>query len=258
MPRFPEIFYVALVDRNDPSQFLIDPIIVAGDFQWSDGGAFTNLTLTPMVEPAGSPQVRVQMSPGEGEAVSILARDQAGEEWQEAYITPSDCLPADEEEEAELLGPSSFPETFYLMLIDINNPSQFLVDPLIQAGDFQISDGTVFTNLANLPVVTPAGSAQVKVDLEPEERNQKAIFGKDLIGNLWQEIYITPSDCLGQLMENINLSASDAVELKAKTAAIGGKGMVARSVTKGKTARVGGVGVSRVTGGSGGGRVIGG
>lgn len=83
----PYVFYTALVSQADPSKFQINPTIAAGDFQVStDGGALTNLDTLPVVEPAGSFFVRVDLSAAEmtGAKVNIAAIDAAGSEWDES------------------------------------------------------------------------------------------------------------------------------------------------------------------------------
>lgn len=93
---------------------------------------------------------------------------------------------------------STFPSVFYQFLEDAENPSQFLVDPAIEAGDFQISNGGgPFVNLAILPIVDPAGSPQVKFELTENERSNPGalIYGKDQNDDEWREIVFTPSDC---------------------------------------------------------------
>lgn len=67
-------------------------------------------------------------------------------------------------------------------LSDIFDPQFFLVNPTIEAGDFKISkDFGALVNLSTLPVVDPAGSSSVKVNLTAAEMNADKIgvFGKD-------------------------------------------------------------------------------
>jgi len=61
--------------------------------------------------------------------------------------------------------------TFYIGLMDFANPTTLLkVNPTITAGDFKISkDGGAFTNLTNLPTVTPAGGTAVQISLTATE-----------------------------------------------------------------------------------------
>ena len=78
-------FYLTLVDASDPSKFLIDPTISAGDFQVStDGGALANLDTVPTVSPAGSSNVLVTLSAAEmtGEKLTIQGIDTAAQ-WED-------------------------------------------------------------------------------------------------------------------------------------------------------------------------------
>lgn len=60
--------------------------------------------------------------------------------------------------------------TFYIQLTDLSDPSGFLIDPTITAGDFQVStDGSPLTDLDTLPSVDPAGSFNVLVSLSAAE-----------------------------------------------------------------------------------------
>ena len=82
-------FTFELVDALNPDKFLIDPTIAAGDFRISkDFGAFTNLATTPVVSPAGSTQVRGDLSATEMTAddIKIQGIDAAGAEWQDVAI----------------------------------------------------------------------------------------------------------------------------------------------------------------------------
>ena len=84
------IFYTALTSQADPSVFQTNPTIAAGDFQVSlDGGVFANLVTLPVVDPAGSFMVKVELSAAEmnGQKVNVVAIDQAGNEWAEMVST---------------------------------------------------------------------------------------------------------------------------------------------------------------------------
>ena len=79
----------------------------------------------------------------------------------------------------------------YVQLVDITNPDFFVIDPTIAAGDFQLSgDGGALANLTNLPVVTPAGSTFVLLDLTADEMNfdNVNILGSDQSADEWQDI----------------------------------------------------------------------
>lgn len=82
-------FSLTLVDAASPANFRADPTIATGDFKVStDNGAFADLAALPVVLPAGSVQVRVQLSAAEmdGDKVSVWAKDAAGAEWEEAFV----------------------------------------------------------------------------------------------------------------------------------------------------------------------------
>ena len=81
--------YVTLNNISDPRFFLVDPTIVAGDFQLSkDGGALANLTNLPAVDPAGSKFVKLDLTADEmtGENISIIASDQSADQWEDLSI----------------------------------------------------------------------------------------------------------------------------------------------------------------------------
>lgn len=66
--------------------FQVNPTIAAGDFQISkDFGTFANLATLPVVTPPGSTSVKVSLSALEmtADKILILAKDTAGDEWDE-------------------------------------------------------------------------------------------------------------------------------------------------------------------------------
>lgn len=77
---------VQLEDSNNPGQFKANPTIAAGDFKVStDGGARTNLTNLPTVEPSGSIDVKIILSAAEmnGDRVVVEIKDQTSpSEWE--------------------------------------------------------------------------------------------------------------------------------------------------------------------------------
>jgi len=78
--------------------------------------------------------------------------------------------------------------TFYIMLLSQADKDIFQVNPTLAAGDVKVSiDGGALNNLATLPVVTPAGSKLVKVDLSAAEMNgdQICVVFSDQLGNEW-------------------------------------------------------------------------
>lgn len=150
---------------------------------------------------------------------------------------------------------STFPAVFFQMLEDAENPSQFLVDPDIVAGDFQISNGGgAFANLAILPVVEPMGSPQVKFELVENERSNPGalIYGKDQ-DDEWREIIFTPSDCTPT---STSTTIEGGAVVAAKVAAVKGVPEVSNPGGAGRVAKVRGSGGPRVSGGSSSAKII--
>lgn len=86
-------------------------------------------------------------------------------------------------------------------LTDVFDPQFFLVNPTIEAGDFQISkDFGALANLNTLPVVDPPGSSSVKINLSATEMNADKIgvFGKD------------PTEEWGDINMSIDVPESDS------------------------------------------------
>ena len=79
------IIYIGLQSASDGLSFKSNPTIATGDFKVSkDGGALTNLTTLPSVEPASSVMVKITLSATEMNAdnVTIVGIDQtATKEW---------------------------------------------------------------------------------------------------------------------------------------------------------------------------------
>jgi len=151
---------------------------------------------------------------------------------------------------------STFPAVFFQFLEDTDDPSLFLVDPEIEAGDFQISNGGgPFVNLQILPVVEPAGTPQVKFALTDNERSNPGalIYGKDQSGDQWREIVFTPSDCTPETTNTIVVGGMAA---SGKVAAVKGRGAVERTEGSGRVSRVSGGGGPRISGGSASSKII--
>lgn len=85
------IVYVAMSSAANPLNFQGTPTIAAGDFKVSkDGGALTNLTTIPAVDPAGSVLVKITLSATEMNAdnVVIVGIDQsAPKEWADFILS---------------------------------------------------------------------------------------------------------------------------------------------------------------------------
>lgn len=85
------ICYIALRKASDSSSFQSSPTIASGDFKVSkDGGALTNLTTLPSVEPTGSVLVKITLSATEMNAdnVVVVGIDQtATKEWSDFVLS---------------------------------------------------------------------------------------------------------------------------------------------------------------------------
>lgn len=85
------IIYVALSKATDSASFQSSATIAVGDFKVSkDGGALTNLTTIPAVEPAGSVLVKITLSATEMNAdnVVVVGIDQtATKEWADFILS---------------------------------------------------------------------------------------------------------------------------------------------------------------------------
>lgn len=82
-------FYTELVDAADTTLFKLNPTIAAGDVQISlAGGTFANLTNLPTVTPAGSTQVKVELTAAEmaGADRTVQFHDAVGGEWLDQAI----------------------------------------------------------------------------------------------------------------------------------------------------------------------------
>lgn len=87
-------FFVILDSRSDPGTAVTDPSIEIGDVKVvqrdisGDSVSEANITTLPVVSPAGTPHVRVNLSAAEMQAdiVSVLFSDQDGGEWLDLHI----------------------------------------------------------------------------------------------------------------------------------------------------------------------------
>lgn len=82
-------FFTALTDFLDPSKFVINPTVALGDFKISkEGGAFANLLTTPVVSPAGSLSVKINLSALEmtADKIVISAKDASGDQWKDLFF----------------------------------------------------------------------------------------------------------------------------------------------------------------------------
>lgn len=80
----------------------------------------------------------------------------------------------------------------FIALTNLNEPQFFIENPTIAAGDFQISkDGGIFVDLTTLPVVTPASSNTLKINLSATEMTADKIVinGKDQSADEWADFF---------------------------------------------------------------------
>jgi len=105
-----------LSDVGDPQFFKVDPTFATGDWKVRrDNGAFGNLTTLPVVDPAGTSNIKITISALEmtADQVVILAHDVNGEQWSDWGMTINldtnstdnimDLLEGDHEENAAKL-----------------------------------------------------------------------------------------------------------------------------------------------------------
>ena len=82
---------------------------------------------------------------------------------------------------------------FYVALEDQANAGLFKAAPTLAAGDAKVStDGSGFTNLDTIPVVTPAAGIAVKVTLSVAEMTGENVFVQfiDAAGDEWYDLAI--------------------------------------------------------------------
>ena len=80
--------------------------------------------------------------------------------------------------------------TFYVGLDSQANTNILQANPTLAVGDVKVSiDGGALNNIATLPVVTPALSKVIKVDLSAAEMNgdRIVILFSDITGSEWQD-----------------------------------------------------------------------
>lgn len=81
-------FSASLIDMVS-GDFKANPTIAVGDFQVStDESSFTNLATLPVVDPAGSINVKISLSASEmnGDRITVRCVDVAGDEWANAVF----------------------------------------------------------------------------------------------------------------------------------------------------------------------------
>jgi hypothetical protein len=80
------------------------------------------------------------------------------------------------------------PYVFEVGLVDQSDTRKLKVNPTLAAGDFKVSiDNGAFVNLVNLPTVTPASGAIVKIVLTAAEMNGDNVVVQciDAVGAEW-------------------------------------------------------------------------
>lgn len=82
-------FTIALADSAVAGAFKANPTVASGDFQISVGNAtYGTLAITPVIDPAGSVNVKINLSSDEMNDPKITIRgiDAAGDEWDDVFI----------------------------------------------------------------------------------------------------------------------------------------------------------------------------
>jgi len=104
---------------------------------------------------------------------------------------------------------------FYLSLTEVNDPVFFITNPTLATGDFKISvDGGALTNLSTLPVVTPALSSVVKINLSSVEMggDKIVVVGSDLVGDQWGDIMAFLDVETGTVQTILDILEGDHIE----------------------------------------------
>lgn len=92
-------------------------------------------------------------------------------------------------------------------LTDVSDPQFFKVTPTIGTGDFKIRmDNGPLNNLAQTPVVDPAGGTNIKITISASEMNaeQVVVIAHDQIGEEWGDWGMTinlPANTTDEIMD---------------------------------------------------------
>lgn len=212
-------FYLSLVSQADPDIFQVNPTLAAGDVTvFVDGVAFGNIDTLPVVTPAGSKMVKVDLSVAEmtGNKVCVLFSDVAGNEWQDCFVeirteTASGGVYVPN---SPFLKNNAF--IFYLTLISQADTDIFQANPTLAAGDVRISiDGGALANITVLPTAIGAGKI-LSVPLSAAEMNgnEIAVLFSDVAGNEWQDAMIVISTEIAlNLMGSSTLLTGDELQI---------------------------------------------
>ena len=104
---------------------------------------------------------------------------------------------------------------FYLALVDVTDSRLFVSDPTIELGDFKVSkDGGSYVNLEELPVVTPAGTISVKINLSETEMDADKVLVKafDANDDEWNEVLVFIDVPVGNIDTLVDIEEGDRTE----------------------------------------------
>lgn len=107
--------------------------------------------------------------------------------------------------------------TFQIGLPSVANSGKFQIDPTLATGDVKISkDGGALSNLATLPVVTPAGSSIVEIVLTSTEMNADTvvIVFTDAAGDEWTDVIASIQTAAAQFGDLATQTKQDASDTK--------------------------------------------
>src|SRR3990167_7842866 len=121
---------------------------------------------------------------------------------------------------------------FYVSLPSVASSGVFQDNPTLAAGDAKVSiDGGALSNLATLPVVTPANSKAVKVSLSAAEMNGDniTVVLSDAAGAEWADVII------GLQTTSIQFDDIDAAAITAASTAAAAAVVAALATVDGET-----------------------
>ena len=217
-------FYVSLIDQADTDTFRTNPTLAAGDVTvFVDGVAFGNIDTLPVVTPAGSKMVEVDLSIAEmtGNNVCVLFSDVAGNEWQDSFIEIRTETASGGVYVPNLPFVKNAAYTFYLTVISQADVDIFQVNPTLAVGDVRISiDGGALANITILPTAIGAGKVlSVQLSAAEMNGNEITVLLSDVAGAEWQDamIVISTEIALNLLGSSALLSGDDLQILRGDT-----------------------------------------